>query len=397
MTEKSNARIAFRVAETIGNEATPAPPSDIVSIREFLAEQGPDERDSSLLGDGVIAEQSVSVLAGDPGTGKTTLALNGGLCLSAGIDFLKINVPRPRRVLFLEAEGSRDAFRTRVAAAAAALGIDPCDLPLFFAAKDASFDIEDGRLLRAIEKCRAELTVFDTVTYFATLEENSASDWKNRVFKPLVDLAQGTGSAFLGLHHFGKPSDNRQGVHRIRGSGTIWGDADTIMTLDPAKTGKDHRILTFEKVRNGPPHASLVLRFDEPQALFTVTGESAVTAANPRLSKVQDFVREAVGGSISRGTLIDRLKAEFKVGETVGDDLVREAFRAGLIIKWSHGVYAMPGTEPPFDDPQSWGVGISRISRPLRRGPGFPGHHPPLPVRDSAGLPGLPGRSCAVD
>lgn len=113
-----------------------------------------------------------------------------------------------------------------------------------------------------IQECRPGLVVLDTVGLFHEGEENSATDWKKYVVKPLRRIIEATGTAFILLHHFGKPSEGRTGGHRVRGSSAIKGDVDTLLLLEPAKSSGDLRVLAFDKIKNGPPLDSIVVRFD---------------------------------------------------------------------------------------------------------------------------------------
>jgi hypothetical protein len=84
----------------------------IVSAAAFAAvdEPGANVILGDLEGGALIAEGSAAILYGDGGTGKTTIAVDLGCHLAAGDDWLGILVPRPVRVLLLEAEGPRPQF-----------------------------------------------------------------------------------------------------------------------------------------------------------------------------------------------------------------------------------------------------------------------------------------------
>ena len=64
--------------------------------------------------EGLLTDKSVNLIAGDSGIGKTPLCLTIALCIAAGIPFLGMKTPRPRRVLYCDAESSRTAFHSVV-------------------------------------------------------------------------------------------------------------------------------------------------------------------------------------------------------------------------------------------------------------------------------------------
>jgi hypothetical protein len=311
----------------------------VLALEDFLQEHA--DPVPSLVGNGAIAKESLNVLAGEPGTGKTLLALNLVLCLAAGKSFLGLHVPVPCRCLFVEAEGNRTRFRERVLTARRSLGLnEEPDIPLFFPPRAATFEIGEG-LEAMIKESGALFVVLDTVGLFHEGEENSATDWKRHVVKPLRRIIESTGAAFLLLHHFGKPSEGRTGGHRVRGTSAIKGDVDTLLLLEPAKSGADLRVLTFDKIKNGPPLDSIVVRFDGERALFERTSDDALTALKPRLAEVQRIVLER--GEASTAEIKAAIMEELELGRTQAEGLIESACAAGLIERKKRGVYRIPG------------------------------------------------------
>ena len=82
----------------------------------FAAEHEPGAE--ALLGDGdddaVLPAGGDSMLYGDGGAGKTTLALHLAMHLASGTTFLGITVQRPVNVLLLENEGPRPLYRRKI-------------------------------------------------------------------------------------------------------------------------------------------------------------------------------------------------------------------------------------------------------------------------------------------
>jgi RecA-family ATPase len=247
----------------------------------------------------------------------------------------------PGPCLFLEAEGNRDRFRDRVLTARRSLGLEGRELPLFFAPRGAAFEIGDG-LESMIKECSPSLVVLDTIGLFHEGEENSNTDWKKFVVKPLRRIIETTRTAFLLLHHFGKPSEARTGGQRVRGASAIKGDVDSLLLLEPAKSGCDLRVLTFDKIKNGPPLDSIVIRFDGERAVFERTSEDAVTALKPRLAEVHRIVLES--GDVTTAELKAAIKGATGLSDTQAEGLIASAREAGLIERRKRGVYGLPGT-----------------------------------------------------
>ena len=64
--------------------------------------------------DCIIPALGFALLIAKGGKGKTTLCIEFGLHLAAGIDYLGLEIPRPLRVLFIENEGPREPFRRKL-------------------------------------------------------------------------------------------------------------------------------------------------------------------------------------------------------------------------------------------------------------------------------------------
>jgi hypothetical protein len=348
----------------------------VYSISEFLAQQ--DEEVPSLVGEGVIASGTVNILGGEDGVGKTMLALNLAFHCAAGRDFLGLSVPRALRVLFLEAEGNRKLFQERIATAADNLGIPIEGLPIFLARRPDQFQIGGKELRRTLEQIQPDLIIFDTIGYFYDGDENSNTDWKRFVSKPLRILARDYGTAFFLIQHLGKPNEIREGKHRIRGGSAQSGDSDTTLTLEKSKTRPEtDRVLKFEKIKNGPRREPSVLHFDEGKALFTLTDADAVAALKPKLVEVQRIVLEAAG-PLKKAELKLMVMEQLGVKDTAADDWISRAYRAGLISKPKHGYYGPPPGLLELADHLS-GPGIRNPENPpTHTGVGNPG------FRDSA-------------
>ena len=100
----------------VGNGDRPqVEPTRIVPIQEFVAVDEPGAE--PILGtraNTIVPENGDVMIYGDGGASKTTLSIDLGMHLAAGDDWLGIPVPKPVKVLLIEAEGVRPKFRDKL-------------------------------------------------------------------------------------------------------------------------------------------------------------------------------------------------------------------------------------------------------------------------------------------
>ena len=85
-----------------------------------------------------------------------------------------------------------------------------------------------------------------------------------RVLDNLTEISAATDSAWIIVHHEGKPSEDQQGKWRFRGAALSGiGRLRLIWAVCPKRNeNKVLRLLNFDKVRHGPDHPSLLLERD---------------------------------------------------------------------------------------------------------------------------------------
>lgn len=191
-----------------------------------LKRQPPPEK---LLGR-ILWRNSLVLLAGDPGTYKSFLALDWALCIRTGRNWSTNNrgkVHTTGQVVYLAGEGDA-GIPKRIAAwekvhndgADAGIAVFPSAVGL--RAKSA----EAEALIADIVEREPVLVVIDTLArYSIGLEENSVKDMGE--FIAIADeIRQRTGACVLLIHH------NARGTGRERGSTSIRGAMDGLFILD---------------------------------------------------------------------------------------------------------------------------------------------------------------------
>ena len=198
--------------------------------------------------DGVLPKPSFAVLYGEPGCGKTFVALSMALQIANGQPWLERGV-RQGRVLYLAAEGVL-GLKLRIAAHRERFGVT-ADKTRFLAETMNVTDVKDSEALVARlkeQEFMPDLIVIDTFARVTVgMDENSAQDM-GRVVDQIEYLRNVTGATILMVHHSAKNSPTE------RGSGALRGAVDVMIRCAQAEEGGERDIeLICAKMKDAEP------------------------------------------------------------------------------------------------------------------------------------------------
>ena len=251
-------------AEPVQGEAKPETERRrLISAAEMLANVGPTD----WLIERYLELDTVSLMYGQPKTGKTFVALDMALSIAAGIPFHGCPV-KQGAVIYVAGEGHGGLAR-RVKAWCLEHNVDPKTLPIYFSTRgQALTEIDEAAaLLQEIADCAEQsdlpirMIVIDTLNRnFGGADENSTKDMT--AFIANIDLMRTTHDAtVLILHHSGHGTDNR-----ARGSSALFAAVDANMKV----TKRDNNILlTMEVMKDAETPSpisfeTLVVEINEP-------------------------------------------------------------------------------------------------------------------------------------
>jgi hypothetical protein len=243
-------------------------------VAEFLAQE--EEPPVALLGDSgavVVPESGFVILGGRGGRGKTTLTNDMGLHLASGVDWLGFRVPRPLRVLLIENEGPKAAFREKLRnrrdhwehELRGALFIRELNWGTFALDDDA-----DRKDLRAFaEEQDIDLVIGDPLGSLGMRGAGGPDDVR-AFFKLLIDTGLHEDLAWWLLHHPRKVNEYGDPLDEL--SGDWGGKPDTVLLID--RLGEGRSRLRFPKVRWARSELlTLILALESESEAFTVVGE----------------------------------------------------------------------------------------------------------------------------
>lgn len=302
MTEKELEQVVLSIsrAEAAKPQAVGVMPAEFFLTAEI-------DRPPSIVAGGIIMEGSGVILTGASGVGKSLLTLEIAIRISKGLPLWEYEVDKPRQVLFIQKENPDYTIQTRLRRLCRGLEIKTVR-KIHFAKRDFKADLNNTQDLRQmqnlIEKLGAELVILDPLSSYHRVNENDNIQMR-QTLDHLTDISAATNCAWLIVHHEGKPQDGREGAWRFRGASSIRDWADTMLgyTAKPNKEGKVLRLLSFDKLRHGPEHASLLLERDEN--FVHQQTEDAANLVTPGL--VAECLLELGGSCQGKGPLVEKL------------------------------------------------------------------------------------------
>ena len=253
----------------------------------------------------------VTIIQGDPGEGKTTLALNIAAALTRGkavtgdtVDPVSGKELFPVPVLFQTAEdGLADTVKPRLVAADADCGyisgVDESHYPL---------TITDGRLEEALRLTSARLVILDPLqAYLGSDVDMHRANEIRPVMSYLANMAEQFGCAIVLIGHMNK-NMGAKAAYRGLGSIDLTAAARSVLLVARDKSDPDRRIVMQIKsslAREGKPVA---FRLGENNA-FTFEGECEADPENVLLGlgtsqpKQSDLARDFLRAELGSGEM----------------------------------------------------------------------------------------------
>ena len=186
----------------------------------------------------------LTILQGDPGCGKTMVALDLAARLSSGTPLPFTNEGgKPINIIYQTAEdGPEDTIKPRLVTAGA-----DCSRIMLIEEKENPLSFSDRRLEHAITDSGARLLILDPLSAFIgnDVNLNHAIDVR-KAFRPLYEMADRTKCAVLIISHTNKMKGSSS-LYRTNGSIDVAGAVRSILAVGKRKNEKTERILVQVK------------------------------------------------------------------------------------------------------------------------------------------------------
>lgn len=265
-----------------------------------------------------LALGKLHILAGAPGQGKTTIAMDFAAIVSAGRPWPDGANCKPGRVLIWSGEDDpSDTLIPRLIAA----GGDPSKVYFVTGAhvrgEVASFDPARDlvQLTRQAEEIGdVRLLIADPVVTAVTGDSHKNTEVR-RGLQPLVDLANSLNAAVLGVTHFSKGSGGRDPTERVTGSVAFGAVARVVLVAAKVKSenGQDRRILARSKSNIGPDDGGFEYGLEQAEASADISasrvawGRSIAGAAKDLL--IEPGQESTDFGASAKEAAVDFLRA----------------------------------------------------------------------------------------
>ena len=240
--------------------------------------------------DGLLRMGEIAILSGESKSNKSWAALQAGVCIVNGLEFLGLKT-NSARVLVVNTELQESTLHNRLQKIISAISSDSRPKPtldsLFIwnlrnhIIGDAFFD----ELGRRCEENTIQFVIVDPLyTLLGDRDENSNGQMVELLSK-LRRYCEKAGAAALTTHHFAKGnSAKKNSIDRGSGAGSIARFADSVLTI--SRHSKEHHFVLESSLRSFAPMDDIVLKWEFP-LLNVIDGEDSKSLQGGRPRKLQ--------------------------------------------------------------------------------------------------------------
>lgn len=216
----------------------------------------------------------ISIIQGDPGEGKTTLALRLAAACSTGQAFPGREISEPFNVIYQTAEdGLGDTIKPRLMEAGANQ-----DRVLNIVEAASSLTLLDERIEAAILQTGAKLMILDPIQGYLgrKIDMNRANEIRG-VLKNVAAVAERTGCAIVLVGHLNKAA-GANSAYRGLGSIDFRAAARSVLLVGRMKKEPNVRAIVHDKSSLAPEGKSLAFSLGDENGFHWLDGYNDITA-----------------------------------------------------------------------------------------------------------------------
>lgn len=313
----------------------PSPYQQIQTLENILKET--KELPVGLWGDFLFPE-SICLLSGEAGSGKTTLIYNLAGKLSAGKDFLGFTTANPLKILLFDLESPEPLIKRRISL------IDDIDNTAISVGRFENFWTEHKRLAEQAKDF--DVVVIDPQSLaFQTISEDDNAE-AARQMGLLRRFVTDTGVCVILVHHMGKAPQGK-GIYKLRGASARAASSDVVINFE----SMTEDIIRFEMVKNRFIGGNMTIFVKKVEGQFELTRFQGY-ADSVAIFKAQEAIVELLTKSsegMARKDIVAELENQGHSSPTV-DRAFTPLLQRGKIIKPRLGFYLLKGSYPLFKE-----------------------------------------------
>lgn len=245
-----------------------------------------DEEDSVLMSMAEVEKETVewlwypyipygkiTIIQGNPGDGKTNLALKIAACVSSGTPLPGLPKLEQQKVIYLSAEdGVRDTLKPRLEE----LGADTKNI-LFFKEEDKPTSLSQRMIEIALDMSGAKVLIIDPIQAFmgSRTDMNKANEVRETL-RPVGELAEKYKCSIILIGHLNK-AQGLNSIYRGIGSMDFTAISRSILLVGRHKDDSGLRVFVHNKSSLGPQGPSQAFRLDGANGFEWVDGYDDVT------------------------------------------------------------------------------------------------------------------------
>lgn len=231
----------------------------------------------------------ITIIQGDPGEGKTTLALSIAAAFTQGENLPnEVETKVPMNVIYQTAEdGLADTIKPQLEAVNA-----DCARVLVIDESKEELSMTDERIEKAIQQTGAKLIILDPIQAYigANVDMHRANEIRP-VMSKLGRIAEEYGCAVVLIGHMNKAAGQKSS-YRGLGSIDITAVARSVLIVGKMRDSPSKRIMTQAKSSLAPVGKSLLFEINENSALewkgeVDITAEQFLENCGAELSKLE--------------------------------------------------------------------------------------------------------------
>jgi energy-coupling factor transporter ATP-binding protein EcfA2 len=279
----------------------------IITLRDVAAER------VSWLWNPYIPQGKITIIQGDPGDGKTTLALAIAAAVTHGEEVGGSAPAAPANVIFQTAEdGLADTIKPRLEA----MGAD-CGRAHVIDESESQLSLSDNRIERAINEKDAKLLVLDPLQAYLGGADMHSVNGVRPLMRCLAEVAERTACAMVVIGHLNKQGG--KAAYRGLGSIDIYAAARSVLTVGRILLDENMRAVVHGKSNLAAPGASLAFGLDDSGS-FTWLGDYDVTldeimngkpSRDSQFDRAKRFIKNALAdGAVPATVIFDRAAAD---------------------------------------------------------------------------------------